>query len=241
MREQEILKMKNLCSVKKLNKTVKFGEVSQQLLKDIDLKINDGEFVVIVGPSGAGKSTLLNILGGLDSSTSGDVESAGFRLSKSNEKTLNDYRRKIGFVFQDYSLIDNLTVRENIEVMSVVTCKKCNVEKVLSLVGMEKYGDKFPGQLSGGEKQRVAIARALAKEPVILFCDEPTGALDEKNGKNILKILQELNRKGTTVIVVTHLLGMQKMADHVIYVIDGEIKDDIRNTDIIDAEDVLWN
>lgn len=233
--------MKNLCSVKKLNKTVKSGEISQQLLKDIDLEINDGEFVVIVGPSGAGKSTLLNILGGLDSSTSGDVECAGFRLSKSKEKTLNDYRRKIGFVFQDYSLIENLTIRENIEVMSVVTCKKCNVEKVLSLVGMEKYGDKFPGQLSGGEKQRVAIARALAKEPVILFCDEPTGALDEKNGKNILKILQELNRKGTTVIVVTHLLGMQKMADHVIHVIDGEIKDDIRNNDIIDAEDVLWN
>lgn len=233
--------MKKICSVSKLNKTVRTGEVSQQLLKDIDLKIEDGEFVVIVGPSGAGKSTLLNILGGLDSSTSGDIESAGFRLSKSKEKTLNDYRRKIGFVFQDYSLIENLTVKENIEVMSVVTKKKCDADKALSLVGMKEHADKFPGQLSGGEKQRVAIARALAKEPAILFCDEPTGALDEKNGKNVLRILQDLNRKGTTVIVVTHLLGMQKMADHVIRVIDGQIKDDIRNKNIIEAEDVLWN
>ncbi|MBR3281939.1 MAG: ABC transporter ATP-binding protein [Ruminococcus sp.] len=233
--------MKKICSVSKLNKTVRTGEVSQQLLKDIDLKIEDGEFVVIVGPSGAGKSTLLNILGGLDSSTSGDIESAGFRLSKSKEKTLNDYRRKIGFVFQDYSLIENLTVKENIEVMSVVTKKKCDADKALSLVGMKEHADKFPGQLSGGEKQRVAIARALAKEPAILFCDEPTGALDEKNGKNVLRILQDLNRKGTTVIVVTHLLGMQKMADHVIRVIDGQIKEDIRNKNIIEAEDVLWN
>lgn len=233
--------MKKICNVSKLNKTVKTGEVSQQLLKNIDLKIEDGEFVVIVGPSGAGKSTLLNILGGLDSSTSGDVESAGFKLSNSREKELNDYRRKIGFVFQDYSLIENLTVKENIEVMSVVTKKKCDADKALSLVGMEKQADKFPGQLSGGEKQRVAIARALAKEPAILFCDEPTGALDEKNGKNVLRILQDLNRCGTTVIVVTHLLGMQKMADHVIRMIDGEIKEDIRNTNTIDAEDVLWN
>ena len=140
--------MKKICSVSKLNKTVRTGEVSQQLLKDIDLKIEDGEFVVIVGPSGAGKSTLLNILGGLDSSTSGDIESAGFRLSKSKEKTLNDYRRKIGFVFQDYSLIENLTVKENIEVMSVVTKKKCDADKALSLVGMKEHADKFPGQLS---------------------------------------------------------------------------------------------
>lgn len=240
MREQEKLIMSNICSVKNMSKTIKCGEISQQLLKNINLSINEGEFVVIVGPSGAGKSTLLNILGGLDTSSSGEIQCAEVKLNSAREKQLAEYRSKIGFVFQDYSLIENLTVRENIEVMSTITQKKCDTDKALKLVEMEGHSEKFPAQLSGGEKQRIAIARAIAKEPSIFLCDEPTGALDEKNGKNVLKILQELNKSGTTIIVVTHLLGMQKMAGHIIHVVDGEIKEDIINKNIISADEIVW-
>ncbi|SFC13041.1 ABC transporter ATP-binding protein [Butyrivibrio sp. YAB3001] len=232
--------MLKACKVDNLVKKIKVGDVEQELLKGMDLSIDKGEFTVIVGPSGAGKSTLLNILGGLDRVTGGTVESAGFDLSKCDSKKMNQYRQKIGFVFQDYALIENLTVAENIELMSVITKKKVDTKEILKKVDLEKHADKFPGQLSGGEKQRVSIARALAKNPEILFCDEPTGALDEKNGKKVLQILQNLNKAGTTVVVVTHLLGMQKMANHIIRVVDGKIKDDILNDDVIAAEDVVW-
>lgn len=228
------------CKVEKLRKVVKIGDVEQQIIKGVDFTIKEGEFVVIIGPSGAGKSTILNILGGLDNVTGGEVSCAGFNLSKNKSKKLTEYRQKIGFVFQDYALIENLTIRENIEMMSIITKEKCNVDEILKKVGLEKHANKFPGQLSGGEKQRVAIARALAKNPYILFCDEPTGALDEANGKNVLRLLQDLNNKGTTVVVVTHLLGMQKMANHVIKVVDGKVREDIINDNIISAEDVMW-
>lgn len=232
--------MLKTCKVDNLVKKIKVGDVEQELLKGMDLSINQGEFAVIVGPSGAGKSTLLNILGGLDRVTDGKVESAGFDLSKADSRKMNQYRQKIGFVFQDYALIENLTVAENIELMSVITGKKINTKEILKKVDLEKHADKFPGQLSGGEKQRVSIARALAKDPEILFCDEPTGALDEKNGKKVLQILQNLNKAGTTVVVVTHLLGMQKMANHIIKIVDGRIKEDTINENIIAAEDVVW-
>ena len=221
-------------------KTIKVGDMEQDLIRGMGFSIKKGEFVVIVGPSGAGKSTILNILGGLDHATYGDVACAGHILSKASSKNMTRYRQKIGFVFQDYALIENLTVAENVELMSSITKQKGNIEEILKKVGLEKHAGKFPGQLSGGEKQRVSIARALAKNPEILFCDEPTGALDEKNGKKVLQILQDLNRAGTTVVVVTHLLGMQKMADHIIRIVDGRIKDDIMNEDVIAAEDVAW-
>lgn len=232
--------MLEACKVERLKKRIKIGDYEQDLIKGVDFSIKKGEFVVILGPSGAGKSTILNILGGLDQASDGDVVSAGFKLSKSRNKEMTKYRQKIGFVFQDYALIENLTVRENVELMSIITKKKGNVDEILKKVGLENHGDKFPGQLSGGEKQRVAIARALAKDPEILFCDEPTGALDEKNGKKVLEILQELNQSGTTVVVVTHLLGMQKMADHVIRVVDGNIKEEIRNENVIAAAEIAW-
>lgn len=232
--------MLEACKVERLKKKIKIGDYEQDLIKGVDFSIKKGEFVVILGPSGAGKSTILNILGGLDQASDGDVVSAGFKLSKSRNKEMTKYRQKIGFVFQDYALIENLTVRENVELMSIITKKKGNVDEILKKVGLENHGDKFPGQLSGGEKQRVAIARALAKDPEILFCDEPTGALDEKNGKKVLEILQELNQSGTTVVVVTHLLGMQKMADHVIRVVDGNIKEEIRNENVIAAAEIAW-
>lgn len=232
--------MLEACKVERLKKKIKIGDYEQDLIKGVDFSIKKGEFVVILGPSGAGKSTILNILGGLDQASDGDVVSAGFKLSKSRNKEMTKYRQKIGFVFQDYALIENLTVRENVELMSIITKKKGNVDEILKKVGLENHGDKFPGQLSGGEKQRVAIARALAKDPEILFCDEPTGALDEKNGKKVLEILQELNQSGTTIVVVTHLLGMQKMADHVIRVVDGNIKEEIRNENVIAAAEIAW-
>ena len=232
--------MLEACKVENLKKKIKIGDYEQELIKGVDFSIKKGEFVVILGPSGAGKSTILNILGGLDQASDGDVISAGCKLSKSRNKEMTKYRQKIGFVFQDYALIENLTVRENVELMSIITKKKGNVDEILKKVGLENHGDKFPGQLSGGEKQRVAIARALAKDPEILFCDEPTGALDEKNGKKVLEILQELNQSGTTVVVVTHLLGMQKMADHVIRVVDGNIKEEIRNENVIAAAEIAW-
>lgn len=229
-----------MCKVSQLKKVIKVGDYQQELIKGMDFTINKGEFVVILGPSGAGKSTILNILGGLDNPTSGEVLCAGFELGKVKSRDLTKYRQKIGFVFQDYALIENLTVKENIELMTVITKEKCDVEKILKRVGLEKHTDKFPGQLSGGEKQRVAIARALAKNPTILFCDEPTGALDETNGKNVLQILQDLNKAGTTVIVVTHLLGMQKMANHIIKIVDGIIREDILNNEVVTADEIMW-
>lgn len=227
------------CKVEGLKKVINTSDQKCELIKGVDFSIREGEFVVILGPSGAGKSTILNILGGLDNEFSGQVTSIGFSLG-TNDKRITKYRQKIGFVFQDYALIENLTVAENIELMNVITKKSCNTAEILEKVGLGKHADKFPSQLSGGEKQRVAIARALAKAPQILFCDEPTGALDEKNGKNILKLLQELNQKGITVVVVTHLLGMQKMANHVIKVVDGKIREDINNSSILSAEEITW-
>ncbi len=231
---------KEICILKNVVKKIKVGEYEQEILKGINCAVQEGEFAVIMGPSGAGKSTLLNIIGGLDQASSGEVICNKCNLHMAKYKELNRYRQNIGFVFQEYALIENLTVSENVAMMQVITNKKCDVSGILKKVGLEEHANKFPGQLSGGEKQRVAIARALAKNPDILFCDEPTGALDEANGKNILRLLQELNKGGTTIIVVTHLNGMAKMADHVIQIVDGKIKEDRKNDNVISAEEVSW-
>ena len=211
--------MLDACKIRNLGKKIKIGDLEQQLIKGMDFNIEKGEFVVIVGPSGAGKSTILNILGGLDRASQGEIECAGYSLSKCNNKKMTEYRQKIGFVFQDYALIENLTVAENVELMSVITKKKVDISSILRKVGLQNHTNKLPE---------------------ILFCDEPTGALDEKNGKNVLAILQELNQTGTTVVVVTHLLGMQAMANHVIRIVDGRIKEEIMNEHVISAKEVAW-
>lgn len=231
---------KFMCSLKNVKKTIKIGEYEQNILNGISLDICDGEFVVVFGPSGAGKSTMLNIISGLDKASSGEVICNGEKLHNASNKVLTKFKQEVGFVFQEYELIENLTVYENVAMMQVITKKPCDVMKILEQVGLEKHKNKFPSQLSGGEKQRVAIARALAKIPVILFCDEPTGALDEANGKMVLKLLQDLNQDGITVIVVTHLSGMAKMANHIIRIVDGKINEDTMNDDIVDAKDVCW-
>lgn len=223
-----------------LNKKVITGDVEQHILKDINYKIHEGDFLVILGPSGAGKTTLLNVLSALDKPTSGQLIYKGEHLEKYPKRKMTDFRSKIGFVFQDYELIENLTVYENVKIVTLLGKDDVDIDSILQQVGLEKYKNKFPAQLSGGEKQRVAIARALAKKPEMLFCDEPTGALDEKNGKNILETLQEINKNGTTIVSVTHLLGMADMASHVIKIVDGIIVEERENTQPIEAKEIRW-
>lgn len=223
-----------------LNKKVITGDVEQHILKDINYKIHEGDFLVILGPSGAGKTTLLNVLSALDKPTSGQLIYKGEHLEKYSKRKMTDFRSKIGFVFQEYELIENLTVYENVKIVTLLGKDDVDIDSILQQVGLEKYKNKFPAQLSGGEKQRVAIARALAKKPEMLFCDEPTGALDEKNGKNILETLQEINKNGTTIVSVTHLLGMADMASHVIKIVDGMIVEERENTQPIEAKEIRW-
>ena len=192
----------------------------------LSFEIEEGEFVVILGPSGAGKSTLLNILGGMDSATSGSVNIFGKEIVGLDEKDLTEYRRQdIGFVFQFYNLIPNLSVLENVELANQIVKKSKDALEILKLVGLENRVNNFPSQISGGEQQRVAIARAIAKNPKILLCDEPTGALDYKTGKNILKILKEYcKNEKKTVIVITHNSSIAQIADKVIEIYDAKVK-----------------
>ena len=199
-------------------KTYKMGEVEIKAVDNISFPIEKGEFVVIVGPSGAGKTTVLNILGGMDTATSGTITVDGEDISKYNEKELTRYRRDdVGFVFQFYNLIQNLTAIENIQMATQISKNPLDAEQLLGEVGLGARADNFPSQLSGGEQQRVSIARALAKNPKLLLCDEPTGALDYITGKSILKLLQDTCReKGMTVIVITHNSALAPMADKII-------------------------
>ena len=201
------------------------GEVSIQALHDASFTVEKGELVVIVGPSGAGKTTLLNILGGMDTLSSGKVHLDGREISGLNKKQLTDYRRHdVGFVFQFYNLIGNLTALENVELANQICKDPLDAEQILSDVGLEARMKNFPSQLSGGEQQRVAIARALAKNPKLLLCDEPTGALDYQTGKAILQLLQDTGRRtGMTVIIITHNGALTAMADRVIKVRSGTI------------------
>jgi putative ABC transport system ATP-binding protein len=218
------------------------GEVEIHALDGVELDINEGEFVVVVGPSGAGKTTVLNILGGMDTASEGLVTVAGNDIAKYNEKQLTKYRRdEIGFVFQFYNLVQNLTAKENVELASQICKDPLNAEQVLMDVGLGERIYNFPAQLSGGEQQRVAIARALAKNPKLLLCDEPTGALDYLTGKSILKLLQDtcLDRK-MTVIVITHNTALTPIADRVIKIKNGKVSRMIMNENPVSVETIEW-
>lgn len=209
-----------------VKKIYKMGEVEIEALSGVDFSIDQGEFVVIAGASGAGKSTILNILGGMDSCTSGNIYVDGKEISKYNAKQLTTYRRyDIGFVFQFYNLVQNLTVKENVELAAQICKEPLDIDETIEAVGLKDRSGNFPAQLSGGEQQRVAIARALAKNPKLLLCDEPTGALDYNTGKQILKLLQDTCRqRGVSVIVITHNLALTAMGDKVIKVRNGKIE-----------------
>ena len=208
----------------------------------LSFEIEEGEFVVILGPSGAGKSTLLNILGGMDSATSGSVNIFGKEIVGLDEKDLTEYRRQdIGFVFQFYNLIPNLSVLENVELANQIVKKSKDALEILKLVGLENRVNNFPSQISGGEQQRVAIARAIAKNPKILLCDEPTGALDYKTGKNILKILKEYcKNEKKTVIVITHNSSIAQTADKVIEIYDAKVKSVFVNQIPKNIDEIEW-
>lgn len=208
----------------------------------LSFEIEEGEFVVILGPSGAGKSTLLNILGGMDSATSGSVNVFGKEIVGLDEKDLTEYRRQdIGFVFQFYNLIPNLSVLENVELANQIVKKSKDALEILKLVGLENRANNFPSQISGGEQQRVAIARAIAKNPKILLCDEPTGALDYKTGKNILKILKEYcKNEKKTVIVITHNSSIAQTADKVIEIYDAKVKSVFVNQIPKNIDEIEW-
>lgn len=225
--------------VKKVYKT---GEVEIEALSGVDFEIEKGEFCVIVGASGAGKTTILNILGGMDTLTSGSVMLDGKEISKLNKRQLTAYRRyDVGFVFQFYNLVQNLTALENVELAAQICKEPLDGAEVLKQVGLEDRMANFPAQLSGGEQQRVAIARALAKNPKLLLCDEPTGALDYNTGKAVLGLLQDTCRKvGTTVIVITHNQALTAMADRVITVKNGKVDKMVLNETTMDVEDLEW-
>ena len=209
---------------------------------DISFNVDKGELVIILGPSGAGKSTLLNILGGMDTPTSGEIIVDGKHVEKYNEKQLTKYRRtEVGFVFQFYNLVQNLTAKENVELATAVAPKALSPKSVLRQVGLSERMDNFPAELSGGEQQRVAIARALAKNPKLLLCDEPTGALDFKTNKQILKLLQKTSHKlGKTVIIITHNSAIAPMADKVIHVNDAKVQKIEKNEKPISVDEIEW-
>ncbi len=223
-------------------KTYKMGEVEIKAVDNISFPIEKGEFVVVVGPSGAGKTTVLNILGGMDKATSGTITVDGTDISKFSEKELTKYRRDdVGFVFQFYNLVQNLTAVENVELASQICENPIDAENVLGEVGLGSRLDNFPSQLSGGEQQRVSIARALAKNPKLLLCDEPTGALDYITGKSILKLLQDTCReKKMTVIVITHNSALTPMADKIIKIKNGQVDKILVNENPVPVEQIEW-
>ena len=227
---------------KNIVKEYKMGEVTIKALNNTNFEIEKGELVVIVGPSGAGKTTTLNILGGMDKATSGEVIVDGKEITKLNDKKLIEYRRNdIGFVFQFYNLVQNLTAKENVELVTQICSDALDVNEILEKVGLADRKDNFPAQLSGGEQQRVAIARAIAKNPKLLLCDEPTGALDYKTGKSILKLLQEMARKEKmTVAIITHNGAIAPMADKVIHFKNGTAEKIEINDNPISIDEIEW-
>lgn len=232
----ELIRLEN---VKKIYQT---GEVITKAVDGIDFTVDQGEFALIIGASGAGKTTVLNILGGMDTATSGAVYIDGEDISKWNKKQLTGYRRDdIGFVFQFYNLVQNLTALENVELALQICKDPLDAREVLTDVGLQDRMLNFPAQLSGGEQQRVAIARALAKNPKLLLCDEPTGALDYQTGKAILKLLQDTCRqKGMTVVVITHNMAIAPMADQVIRFKNGQVRNITRNSEPTPVEQIEW-
>lgn len=225
-----------------IKKSFGSGENRVQVLKGIDLAVEKGEFCVLLGPSGSGKSTLLNILGGIDRADSGDILIDGEHMADMNEKALTLYRRRhLGYIFQMYNLIPNLTVRENIEVGAYLSRRPLDVDELLHLLGLWDHRGKLPNQLSGGQQQRTSIGRAIVKNPDILLCDEPTGALDYKTSKEILKLIETVNQKyGNTVIMVTHNDAIRLMADRVVRLRDGAIRSNKNNAVKVPAQDLEW-
>ena len=223
-------------------KYYKMGDNGIKAANGVNFTINQGEFCVIVGPSGAGKTPVLNMLGGMDSVTSGEIYVGGVRVSDFNERKLTEYRRyDVGFVFQFYNLIQNLTALENVEIASEICKNPLDAEETLKGVGLEQRMKNFPAQLSGGEQQRVSIARAIAKNPKLLLCDEPTGALDYETGKTILKLLHDVCRKNRkTVIVITHNTAITQMADRVIHIKNGTVVGEELNPDPMDVSLIEW-
>ena len=231
-----------LLTLHQIKKSFGSGESRVEVLKGIDLQVDKGEFCVLLGPSGSGKSTLLNILGGIDRADSGELVIGGDRMADMNEKALTQYRRRhLGYIFQMYNLIPNLTVRENIEVGAYLSRKPLDVDELLRLLGLYDHRNKLPNQLSGGQQQRTAIGRAIVKNPDILLCDEPTGALDYKTGKEILKLIETVNQTyGNTVIMVTHNDAIQNMADRIVRLRDGMIRSNTLNAHKVPAQDLDW-
>ena len=225
-----------------LKKSYGDGESRAEVLRGIDFSVAKGEICVLLGPSGSGKSTLLNIIGGIDDADEGYISIEGEKTADMNEKTLTKYRRKhLGYVFQMYNLIPNLNVKENVEVGAYLSDKALDIDDLLKTLGLYEHRHKLPNQLSGGQQQRTAIGRAIVKNPDILLCDEPTGALDYNTSKEILKLIQEVNQKyGNTVIMVTHNDAIKNMADRVIKLRDGQIRKNYVNETKISAEDLDW-
>ena len=228
--------------VKDLNKG--FGDKTNRIevLKNLSLNVEKGEFCVLLGPSGSGKSTLLNILGGIDYPDSGEVKIHGEKMNSLNSKKLTSFRRNhLGYVFQMYNLIPDLTVRENIEVGAYLSKKPLNLDELIETLGLKEHQDKLPSQLSGGQQQRTSIGRAIIKNPDILLCDEPTGAIDYNTSKEILKLIEKVNQKyGSTVIMVTHNDAIKYMSDRVVRLRDGQILKNYLNDKKIKAEDLEW-
>ncbi|MEG1311896.1 MAG: ABC transporter ATP-binding protein [Romboutsia sp.] len=234
--------MSKYIEFKNVKKIYKMGEVEISALSGVDFSVDKGEFVVVAGASGAGKSTILNILGGMDNSSSGEIIVDNNKINNYSNKELITYRRfDIGFVFQFYNLVQNLTARENIELATQISKNPLDIDEVMEAVGLENRKDNFPAQLSGGEQQRVSIARALAKNPKLLLCDEPTGALDYNTGKSILKLLQDTCKKmKMTVIIITHNLALTPMGDKVIKVKNGKIDSITINENPEPIERIEW-
>ena len=234
--------MKDFVKLQDITKIYKMGEIKIRAADNISFSIDKGEFVVIVGPSGAGKTTVLNILGGMDTATSGTLLVDGDEITAYNSKRLTEYRREdIGFVFQFYNLVPNLTALENVELALQICRDPLDARKVMEEVGLGDRLNNFPAQLSGGEQQRVSIARALAKNPKLLLCDEPTGALDYNTGKSILKLLQNMCReRGMTVIVITHNQAIAPMADRLIHIKNGQVSQMELNEHPVSIDDIEW-
>ena len=228
--------------LKEIRKSYGEGESLVEVLRGIDLTVEQGEFCVLLGPSGSGKSTLLNIIGGIDSADSGDVIIRGERMEQMKEKQLTEYRRNhLGYIFQMYNLIPNLTVRENIEVGAYLSDAPLDVDELIENLGLTEHAGKVPSQLSGGQQQRTAIGRAIVKNPDILLCDEPTGALDYNTSKDILKLIEMVNETyGNTIIMVTHNDAIKYMADRVVMLRDGQIRKNYVNEQRVKAKDLEW-
>ena len=228
--------------IRGIKKSFGTGDSRVNVLKGLDLDIEKGEFCVLLGPSGSGKSTLLNIIGGIDGADEGSITIEGERLEDMTEKKLSLYRRKhLGYIFQMYNLIPNLTVRENIEVGAYLSDHPLDVDELLHTLGLYEHQKKLPNQLSGGQQQRTAIGRAIVKNPDILLCDEPTGALDYHTSKEILKLIETVNQRyGNTIIMVTHNEAIKNMADHVIKLRDGAVRHNDINTNKISADELEW-